>query len=353
MRKVDANITINATTNREKTMSEEQMKEPSKTSLAALLNDGQQYSGAVDLFTAQGFALACRVAKALATSDVVPDQFKAFVKKGSGKAAQMVENHAAIGNCLVAIEVARTINMSIAMVMQHANVINGRLSFSAQYKIGAVNASGRFTPLRFEFKKLGKKSVPYKLKGRWNDELRRYDMIEKTHEVDDVQCIAWAYAKEGGRATMDRVEGAPVSYALAIEEGWWHRDGSKWQTSMRELMLMYRAGAWFSNIHAPDITMGMGLTSEELRDMTTVDMAPDGQVRSVRLDDFASSTPPPMADEVPHDEPDDESESLAAQMAASGMSQQSEPAQARQQPTRQPQPAVRRTRGSGMGGMGE
>jgi hypothetical protein len=52
--------------------------------------------------------------------------------------------------------------------------------------------------------------------------------------------------------------------AMAKAEGWLTKSGSKWQT-MPELMLRYRAAAFFARLYAPDITLGMA-TTEELRD---------------------------------------------------------------------------------------
>jgi len=79
--------------------------------------------------------------------------------------------------------------------------------------------------------------------------------------------VAWAYVMEGGRRTDEVIEGTPVSIKMAVEEGWYSKPGSKWQTELKHLMLQYRAGSFFGNIHAPDVVMGMGRTSEELEDI--------------------------------------------------------------------------------------
>lgn len=71
---------------------------------------------------------------------------------------------------------------------------------------------------------------------------------------------------EGGRRTDEVVESIPVSMKMAVEEGWYPKSGSKWQTEMRYQMLQYRAGAFFGRIHAPDVVMGMGKTTEERMD---------------------------------------------------------------------------------------
>lgn len=246
--------------------------EPNRALVAAQPQSDQ----AVDLFTQRGFDLACRIAKAFAASDAVPAQFRSQVEKKGKNGSTWTENPAAIGNCIVAIETARAVGMSITSVMQQANVIEGKLSWSAQFVIGAINASGRFTPLQFEFADRGLVQAKYREKQGWNDAKRGFDYIERTVEIQDVQCYAWAYAKENGRVTTRKVVGAPVSMKMAVEEGWYGKSGSKWQGEMATLMLTYRAGSFFGRIHAPDIVMGMGQTTEERLDV--IDITPEAAV---------------------------------------------------------------------------
>lgn len=225
----------------------------------------------VNMFSAAGFELAQRIAKAYQTADAVPAAFRATVikreKNGSDYYDVEVPNPAALGNCIVAIETAQAVGMSITAVMQNANVIEGRLSWSGKFVIAAINASRRFSPLRFRIKSRGRITAAYKEKGTWNKDQRRYNMVEKTVEIDDIECVAWAYVMEGGRRTDEVIEGTPVSIKMAVEEGWYSKPGSKWQTELKHLMLQYRAGSFFGNIHAPDVVMGMGRTSEELEDI--------------------------------------------------------------------------------------
>ncbi|WP_046111791.1 hypothetical protein [Aquincola tertiaricarbonis] len=260
------------------------------TSLAEIQRTGgavaQAADQVIDMFSLRGFELAQRIAKAFATSDAVPAQFRLQVEKKGRNGSTWVDNPAALGNCLVAIETARAVGMSITSVMQHANVIEGRLSWSAQFQIAAINASGRFTPLRFQMRNLGRMKAKYREKQGWNDAKRGFDFIDREVEIENIECIAWAYIRENGRTTEERVESAPVSMQMAVEEGWYSKPGSKWQTTMRTLMLQYRAGAFFARIHAPDVVMGMGRSTEELQDMTTIDVAPDGTVRSVTTEEL-------------------------------------------------------------------
>ena len=63
------------------------------------------------------------------------------------------------------------------------------------------------------------------------------------------------------------MESAPVSVRLAIQEGWYTKNGSKWQTMTRQ-MLMYRAASMWTNAYAPELSMGMR-TVEEQQDVYT------------------------------------------------------------------------------------
>lgn len=244
----------------------------------------------VNMFSAAGFDLAQRIAKAYQTANAVPAAFRATTikreKDANGDYYDLeIPNPAALGNCIVAIETAQAVGMSITAVMQNANVIEGRLSWSGKFVIAAINASRRFSPLRFRITSRGRITAAYKEKGRWNKDQRRYDMIEKSVEIDDIECVAWAYVMEGGRRTDEIIEGTPVSIKMAVEEGWYSKPGSKWQTELKHLMLQYRAGSFFGNIHAPDIVMGMGRTTEEIEDV--VDAVPNnGDSIEVSVDEL-------------------------------------------------------------------
>ena len=254
------------------------------------------------MFTERGFALANRIAKAYAASDAVPAQFRLMnLKKVNGNET-WVENTSAIGNCIVAIEVARAVGMSIASVMQNADMIEGKLRWSGKFVIAAINASGRFTPLRFNMRPLGRIKATYKEKTGWDQQARRPVFTDRSVEVDDVECIAWALPKgmpmppgvynldQARAAGLPVIESAPVTMKLAVEEGWYGKSGSKWQTGLAPLMFQYRAGTFFGNIHAPDIVMGMGRTAEEERDLSPAfDVANDGTVHPVPMSELRSA----------------------------------------------------------------
>ncbi len=159
-----------------------------------------------------------RAAKALNSSSIVPESF------------QGARN---MGNVLIALELAQRLGTSPMAVMQNLHIIHGKPGFSAQFMISVVNSCGRFSPLRFRM----------------------------TGEGDGRQCIAYATDLE----SAETVEGPAVSIAMAKAEGWLNKSGSKWR-SMPELMLRYRAAAFFARLYAPDLMMGF-MTTEELADI--------------------------------------------------------------------------------------
>lgn len=268
-------------------MSEEQKT----TNLQALKNPARDTPDQkIDMFSLKGFELACRIGKAFAASDAVPMIFRSHHQKKQGNGDIVwIENTAAIGNCVVAIETAQAVGMSITAVMQNANVIEGRLTWSGKFIIAAINASRRFTPLRFQLTNKGMVTAKYREKQGWNKDKKGFDFLDKTVEIENLECIAWALPygmqfpagvntlAQANAAGLPVIEGAPVSMSLAVEEGWYAKPGSKWQTGMKYLMLQYRAGSFFGNIHAPDVVMGMGRTTEEAQDMVLdFEPQPDG-----------------------------------------------------------------------------
>lgn len=192
-----------------------------QTSLSALQNQMAPRPGeeavAVGLTDGGSFALAQRVAMALAKSDLIPARFQQNVS-----------------NCLIALNMAVRMGADPLMVMQNLYVVHGTPAWSAQFMIATFNRSGRFSALRYEF--VGQE-------GR-----------------DDWGCKAWAMEKETG----EKIEGSLVTIALAKKEGWYQKSGSKWQT-MPQQMLMYRAASWFIRAYAPEIAMGMH-SADELSD---------------------------------------------------------------------------------------
>ena len=168
---------------------------------------------ALSIFTdTKAFELAQRAGKMLASSDLVPEQFKS------------------VPNAVLALNIAQRIGADVFAVMQSLYIVRGRPAFSSQFLIAMVNASGRYSPLQFRM----------------------------TGQGDSAACVAWAKHLE----TDEVVEGPEVSIKMAKAEGWYNKSGSKWQT-LPQLMLRYRAAGFFARLYCPDLCLGMRTMEEE------------------------------------------------------------------------------------------
>lgn len=157
--------------------------------------------------TSDNFMMATQMAKALASSTVVPKEYQGNFSNG-----------------LVAIEIAQRLRTSPLMVMQNLNVIQGRPSWSAQFLIAMVNGSGKYDiELQFD-EKMDKNGKPF-------------------------SCQCWTERK--GR----KVTGIVVDMDMANAEGWVQKNGSKWKT-MPQVMLRYRAASFFARMNCPELTLG-------------------------------------------------------------------------------------------------
>jgi hypothetical protein len=180
----------------------------------------QNQSNTINVFANKdNFETAQRMAKSLCNSTIVPENYRGEQN---------------IGNCIVALNVASRIGVDPLSVMQNLYVIKGKPAWSAKALIGMLNACGKFAPLRFEF-----------------------DGAEGT---DAWRCRAYTTDKNG-----ELLQGSWISIAMAKEEGWYNRAGSKWLT-MPEQMLQYRAASFFCSLYAPDISLGI-YTQEEVQDI--------------------------------------------------------------------------------------
>lgn len=195
----------------------------------------------------QSFEDAWRMATCMCRSTLFPEQYQGDDNRP---------------NCVIAMELAHRLNISPFLVAQNMNVISKRPSWSAQYLIGAINVSGRFSSLRWKLVKTGKKeSIEYREKDGWDRQNNRYKWKTGTVEVEMMTC--YAYAKD--LMTGEILEGPEVTMEMAVKEGWYAKDGSKWQT-MPQVMLRYRAAAFFSRMYCPEVSMGLH-TSDEIEDI--------------------------------------------------------------------------------------
>lgn len=167
--------------------------------------------------SSNNFKMAWQMAQSLAQSNVVPQTFQ--------------RNPA---NCLIAIEQANRLGMSPFHVMQNLHVIQGRPSWSASWIIAMVNRFGGF-----------------------DMELQYEEKRDKDGKAFSCQC----WTTKNGR----RVDGIVIDMDMARAEGWTAKNGSKWKT-MPQVMLRYRAAAFFARMNCPEITLGM-YSKEEAEDM--------------------------------------------------------------------------------------
>ena len=229
-------------------------------------------SNSTGIFQFSSFAETMQAAQILSNSSLVPKDYRCFIPtKEYGKLQYdnqgnvIGENNPnATANCLIALNMANRMGYDPLMIMQNLYIIEGRPAWSSQFIIAAINACGKFSPLRFEIVKHGMTDVEYTVTQGYGKNKTSENV--KT-QVENVSCVAWAIEK----ATGERIESAKIDMVMAIKEGWYQKNGSKWQT-MPDQMLRYRAAAFFGRIYAPEILMGI-YSADEIRDF--VDVTPE------------------------------------------------------------------------------
>jgi hypothetical protein len=196
----------------QKKKEKEEKKEVAKVSNDSLLLDTDK------------FEHGWRVGTMLSQSTMVPEHFRQNV-----------------GNCVIALNYADRAGIDPFMAMQKMYVIHGKPAVETQLQIALFNKCGKFTPLK------------YKMGG----------------DGDTRMCVAYSTEKESG----ETIEGPPVSIKMAKDEGWYDKKGSKWKT-LPELMLRYRAAAFFIRLYAPETTLGLQTHEEVIDTDDIIDITP-------------------------------------------------------------------------------
>lgn len=235
--------------------------QPKKTSLNELrANQGGPREAnlpavSAGFFDLQSFELMQRVSKAFAASDLVPQTYRGNLP-----------------NCMIAMDMAQRIGANPLMVMQNLYIVHGTPGWSSKFLIATINACGRFSSLRYEWK-----GEPGK---------------------DDFGCRAWALERDTG----ERLDGIWVTWKMVKAEGWDSKNGSKWKT-MPDQMFVYRAAAFWQRAYAPELAMGLQ-TTEEIGDIYDAAPAGDGSY-SVTVESLQAATGDGaiVADEKPQDDP--------------------------------------------------
>lgn len=208
---------------------------------------------------AKQFEVAQRKAKALASSTIVPDTYR---------------NN--IGNCIIALEMAERMGTPPLMVMQNLYIVHGNPAWSSKYLVGCINASKRFTTLRYEFK--GEEGTP------------QYGCRCYAYELSDKERKEPLY---GDWITMD----------MANKEGWTKKSGSKWLT-MPNQMLRYRAAAFWQRVYCPEISMGL-LTAEEADDIAVDTTSTQADAARAKAEEMRKRATEAMARQTKVDTPED------------------------------------------------
>ena len=213
------------------------------------------------------FEFMQRTAKMFSASTMVPTAYQGMVTKGYGDRATIEANPAALSNCMIALDMSQRMNANPLMIMQNLHIIEGRPSWSSQFIIAAINNCGKFSPLRFDLEWLDEIEATYSTFEWTPGNNGKNFKKEQKHvvKVRNARCVAWAIEK----ATGERLESAPVTMEMSVNEGWFGKNGSKWK-SMPDLMMRYRSAAFFGRIYAPELLMGLP-AAEELHDVFTVD----------------------------------------------------------------------------------
>lgn len=261
----------------------------------------QSSETAVGLTTAGGFELTMRIANMLSNSTMVPEQYRKLIANKNAEKINgeypLVENNNGLPNCVIAINMANRMGADPLMIMQNLYIVEGRPAWSSQFIIAAINSCGLYSPLRFEIKDLGEIEATYQAKKWVNGQggaRGGYQTTEHKIKINNVSCVAWAIEK----GTGVRLESSPITMELAVKEGWYQKNGSKWQT-MPEQMLRYRAASFFGRIYAPQLLMGLRAADEEMD--AIIDVTPEPEPIAKPTPKTVDSLKEPKAPVVPEE----------------------------------------------------
>lgn len=180
----------------------------------------QAYEVASPFGSSENFQKLFDIGKMFASSSLVPDRYR-------GKPM----------DCAIAVDMANRMGVSPMMVMQQLYVVKGNPQWSGQACMSLIRGSSEYKNVRPVY--TGKKGE------------------------DSWGCYIEAEKKKTGEI----VKGTEVTIAMAKAEGWYSKkdkygnETSKWQT-MPELMLAYRAAAFFARVYIPNALMGCAVEGE-------------------------------------------------------------------------------------------
>ena len=194
------------------------MDEQNKEQTSLAVKEPTQNPNAVTMWNdAKLYNQSLAMAQTLSKSEIIPQSYK-------GKPA----------DCLIAIDIANRLGLSPAIVMQNSQIVRGNFTWRGSACKAMIDGCGRYQKTRYVY--VGEEGK------------------------DSYGCYLEAIDNDG-----EIIKGVPVTIAMAKKEGWYNKDGSKWQT-MSDLMLKYRAAAFFMRTECASIAMGF-LTKEEVEDI--------------------------------------------------------------------------------------
>lgn len=163
------------------------------------------------------FETSQRMAKLLSVSNIAPQSYRGN-----------------LADCVVAIDMANRMGVSPLTVMQNSQIVHGNFSWKGTACKAMIDSCGRYTKTRYV-------------------------------EVGEKGKDSWGFYLEATDKDGEIIKGIPVTMDMAKKEGWYGKNGSKWQT-MPELMMKYRASAFFMRTECASLAMGF-LTAEENEDI--------------------------------------------------------------------------------------
>jgi len=134
-------------------------------------------------------------------------------------------------DCLIAIDISNRMGVSPMVVMQNLWVVRGVPSWSGKACMGIIRSCNRYKNVKVNY--TGERD-----KDTWGCYISAVDV-----------------------STGEEIRGVEVTIGMAKKEGWYSKTGSKWQT-IPELMLSYRASAFFANVYCPNEIMGFKVEGE-------------------------------------------------------------------------------------------
>lgn len=133
------------------------------------------------------------------------------------------------GAVLIAVELADRLGLPVMATIQNIYVVHGKPAFSGAFFISCINASGRYSPVEYE---------------------------ERNESGKLVGCRVAVRRRSDGK----EIFGPWVTLDMARAEGWL-KNNPKWST-MPELMLRYRAAAFFARTNCPEVVLGFAVEGE-------------------------------------------------------------------------------------------